>query len=187
MRNERLCGIIEAILFVCGDALEMDELANALGHTSEAIQAAVEDLETLLAAGYRGVQVKRFGSKVQLVSKAEYATYVERVLQPVQKQSLSQAARNPGDCGLPPAVTRQEVEAVRGLNVITRSGPDSKGFDHGRRAQETLGRPICTRPQISFVTLRSRQPQGTAGFAREPGADTGHTQLKMDIPDLDEG
>ncbi|HOQ62991.1 MAG TPA: SMC-Scp complex subunit ScpB, partial [Clostridia bacterium] len=68
MRNERLCGIIEAILFVCGDALEMDELANVLGHTSEAIQAAVEDLEALLAAGYRGVQVKRFGSKVQLVS-----------------------------------------------------------------------------------------------------------------------
>ena len=190
MRNERLCGIIEAILFVCGDALEIDELANALGHTSEAIQAAVEDLETLLAAGYRGVQVKRFGSKVQLVSKAEYATYVERVLQPVQKQSLSQAAletlvivayRQP--------VTRQEVEAVRGVKCdYSLQSLIQKGLimDAGRK--ETLGRPILyatTDQFLSHFGLASLKELPDLPGSLEP--DTGHTQLKMDIPDLDEG
>ena len=190
MRNERLCGIIEAILFVCGDAMEMDELANALGHTAEAIQTAVEDLETLYAAEHRGVQIKRFSNKVQLVSKAEYATYVERVLQPVQKQSLSQAAletlvivayRQP--------VTRQEVEAVRGVKCdYSLQSLIQKGLimDAGRK--ETLGRPILyatTDQFLSHFGLGSLKDLPDLSGSLQP--DTGHTQLKMDIPSLDEG
>lgn len=144
MRNERLCGIIEAILFVCGEALETEKLADALGHETGAVEEALSDLEESYQLSNRGLQLKRFANQVQLVSKAEYATYVERVLQPVQKQSLSQSAletlvivayRQP--------ITRQEVEAVRGvksdysLQSLTQKG---LVMDAGRK--ETLGRPI---------------------------------------------
>lgn len=144
MPNQRLCGIIEAILFVCGEAMPISGIADALGHDPALVIEALDEMETLYRADSRGLQLKRFANQVQLVSKPDYATYVERILHPAQRQSLSQAAletlvivayRQP--------VTRQEVEAVRGvkadysLQTLTQKGLIREG---GRR--ETLGRPI---------------------------------------------
>lgn len=185
MRNDRLCGIIESILFVCGDALSIDDLANALGHGVDAVAQAVEDLEQLCQESHRGVQVKRFSDKVQLVSKAEYATYVERVLQPVQKQSLSQSAletlvivayRQP--------ITRQEVEAIRGVKCdYSLSSLAQKGLimDAGRK--ETLGRPILYATTDAFLShfgLTSLKDLPEIQGIME--GDEGLVQIKMDIP-----
>lgn len=154
MQNNRLGGIIESILFVCGEAMPLHTLADALGHEVGVVSAALDALEQDYAAVDRGLQLKRFADQVQLVSKAEYATYVERVLQPVQRQSLSQAAletlvivayRQP--------VTRQEVEAVRGVKCdYSLQSLMQKGLimDAGRK--ETLGRPILYATTDAFLS-----------------------------------
>jgi segregation and condensation protein B len=144
MKNERLCGIIESILYVCGDAIPVETLADALGHEQQTINEALDDLEKSCQEEQCGLQLKRFGNMIQLVSKAEYATYVERVLQPVQRQSLSQSAletlvivayRQP--------VTRQEVEAIRGVKCdYSLQSLARKGLVQDSGRKETLGRPI---------------------------------------------
>lgn len=186
MRNERLCGIIESILFVCGEALETEKLADALGHEVTAIEEALNDLEEAYLSDGKGLQLKRFANQVQLVSKAEYATYVERVLQPVQRQSLSQAAletlvivayRQP--------ITRQEVEAVRGVKCdYSLQSLTQKGLimDAGRK--ETLGRPILyatTDLFLSHFGLKSLKDLPDLPGSLYP--DDKHVQIKMELPE----
>ncbi len=85
---------------------------------------------------------------MQIASKADHAQEVERVLQPTQHMTLSQSAletlvivayRQP--------VTRQEIEAVRGVKCdysIQSLMQKDLICESGRK--ETLGRPIlyCT-------------------------------------------
>lgn len=186
MKNERLCGIIEAILFVCGEAIEAEKLADALGHEIDTIKEALSDLEESYQNSSRGLQLKRFSNLVQLVSKAEYATYVERVLQPVQRQSLSQAAletlvivayRQP--------VTRQEVEAVRGVKCdYSLQSLTQKGLIKDAGRKETLGRPILYATTDLFLshfglTSLDDLPELPGSF-RE---DEKYVQLMMELPE----
>lgn len=183
MRNERLCGILESILFVYGEAIEVETLADALGLAPRAVEDALEDLDTAMQTDSRGLRIKRFAGKVQVVSKADYATYVERVLQPVQRQSLSQSAletlvivayRQP--------VTRQEVEAIRGVKCdYSLQSLSQKGLiaDVGRK--ETLGRPILYATTDLFlshfgITGLEELPALPADFPGEAGV-----QMKMEI------
>lgn len=189
MRNERLCGIIESILFVCGEALETEKLADALGHEISAITDALSDLEESYRESDRGLQLKRFSNQVQLVSKAEYSTYVERVLQPVQRQTLSQAAletlvivayRQP--------ITRQEVEAVRGVKCdYSLQSLTQKGLitDAGRK--ETLGRPILyatTDLFLSHFGLTSLKDLPDLPGSLLP--DEKNVQIMMELPEKTE-
>lgn len=184
MNNKRLCGIIEAILFVCGEPMELDSLADALGHPVAAIEEALAALEESYQQEERGLSLKRFSKQVQIVSKADYATYVERVLQPVQRQSLSQSAletlvivayRQP--------ITRQEVEAVRGVKCdYSLQSLTQKGliFDAGRK--ETLGRPILYATTDLFLSHFGLQ--SLEDLPKLPGSlipDSKNVQLEMDI------
>ncbi|NLW21503.1 MAG: SMC-Scp complex subunit ScpB [Clostridiales bacterium] len=154
MRNDRLVGIIEAILYVSGEAIALSTLADALGHGLEAVEQALQALEQACQEDARGLQLKRFADQVQLVSKADYATYVERVLQPVQRQTLSQSAletlvivayRQP--------VTRQEVEAVRGVKCdYSLQSLAQKGLIRDVGRKETLGRPILYATTDQFLS-----------------------------------
>ena len=83
--------IIEAILFVAGEPVKIGDLAVALGIGEMETIRAVEEMERRFETEKRGIAVKRYGDHLRLETRAEYAPYVERLLQPVQKQSLSQA------------------------------------------------------------------------------------------------
>ena len=84
-------GIVEAILFVTGDAVEKKELCRALEITEGELCETLDALESGYDFDRRGLRLLRFGEHVQLGTRPDYAPYVERLLQPVQKQSLSQA------------------------------------------------------------------------------------------------
>lgn len=186
MQNERLNGIIESILFVCGEAIEVEKLADALGHEQSTIQEALNELEEAYSRDERGLTLKRYANLVQLVSKGEYATYVERVLQPVTRQSLSQSAletlvivayRQP--------ITRQEVEAVRGVKCdYSLQSLTQKGLimDAGRK--ETLGRPILYATTDLFLSHFGLQT--LKDLPDLPGSlhpDDKHVQITMDLPE----
>ena len=87
--NERV-GIVEAILFVTGNAVEKSEICRAMGVTDEELEETLNALEGGYDYDRRGLRLLRFGQHVQLATRPDYAKYVEKLLQPVQKQSLSQ-------------------------------------------------------------------------------------------------
>jgi segregation and condensation protein B len=90
MEKPDICNIIEAILFVAGEPVSIGDLAGALELSEMETMHAVEEMQRLYDLNRRGVTLKRYGDHVRLETRPEYAAYVERLLQPVQRQSLSQ-------------------------------------------------------------------------------------------------
>lgn len=139
-----LKGRIEAILFVAGEAVRVDELAKALNIGLPVLENALNELRDEYDFAQRGFCLKRFGHQVQLATRALYSDDVVRLLQPVQKQSLSQAVMETlAVVAYRQPVTKAEVEQIRGVkcdysihslvtkNLITEVG-----------RKDTLGRPI---------------------------------------------
>ena len=178
-------GIVEAILFVTGNAVEKKDICRAM----EISEAELEETLDALESGYdferRGLRLLRFGAHVQLATRPDYAPYVEKLLQPVQKQSLSQAVMETlAVIAYKQPVTKAEIEQIRGVKCdYSVQSLVSKGLIEEVGRKETLGRPIlygttdaflrhfCLSslselPEIDFSALTAKlsaqQPQGEA-------------------------
>lgn len=136
--------VVEAILFVSGEPVEVAELERALEVTTLELSAALDELESGYDRERRGLRLLRFGSHVQLGTRSEYAPYIEKLLQPVQKQTLSQAVMETlAVIAYKQPVTRAEIEAVRGVkcDYSVQSLMNKRLIcEVGRK--ETIGRPI---------------------------------------------
>ena len=143
-----LKGRIEAILFVAGEAVSFRELARALQTGEQAIREALNSLRDEYDYEQRGFLLKRFGDKVQLATRPLYAGDVIRMLQPVQQQSLSQAAMETlAVVAYKQPVTRAEVEQIRGVKCdYSLQSLIGKGLIREAGRKDTIGRPIlfCT-------------------------------------------
>ncbi|NLD51901.1 MAG: SMC-Scp complex subunit ScpB [Clostridiales bacterium] len=144
MEQQHLQGVLEAILYVAGEPVELKDLARALEISDSALLQALDELEYYYDAQYRGLRLKRFGTHVQLGTRAAYAPYIERLLQPVQKVSLSQAALETlAVVAYRQPVTRLDVEMVRGVKCdYSIQSLVTKGLIAEVGRKETIGRPI---------------------------------------------
>lgn len=144
MEQAELPKIVEAILFVSGEPVETAELERALEVTTLELSAALDELESGYDRERRGLRLLRFGGHVQLGTRPDYAPYIEKLLQPVQKQTLSQAVMETlAVIAYKQPVTRGEIEAVRGVkcDYSVQSLMNKRLIcEVGRK--ETLGRPI---------------------------------------------
>lgn len=102
----------------------------------------------------RGICLKRFGSHVQLSTRADYAPYIEKLLQPIQKQSLSQSALETlAVIAYRQPVTRLDIETVRGVKCdYSVQSLVNKGLIEEVGRKETLGRPILYGTTDSFLS-----------------------------------
>ena len=150
--NEK--GRIEAILFVAGDAVDIRDLVRALGTDEKKVRKALQDLESEYDFNQRGFMIKRFGEKVQLATRPLYAEDVVRLLQPVQKQSLSQAAMETlAVVAYKQPVTRADVEQIRGVKCdYSLQSLTAKGLIQEVGRKETIGRPILFGTTDEFLS-----------------------------------
>ncbi|MFH1512166.1 MAG: SMC-Scp complex subunit ScpB [Bacillota bacterium] len=143
MQLHEACRAIEAILFVSGDAVEIRDIAQALEITELEAVNAVETLQREYDGVKRGITVSRYGNHLKFETRAEYAPYVERLLQPVQRQSLSQAAMETlAVIAYRQPVTRLDIEEIRGVKCdYSIQSLLQKGLVKNVGRRETLGRP----------------------------------------------
>ena len=143
-----LKGRIEAILFVAGEAVAVRDLARALQTGEKEIRETINNLKDEYDFEQRGFILKRFGDKVQLATRPMYSGDVVRLLQPVQQQSLSQAAMETlAVVAYKQPVTRAEVEQIRGVKCdYSLQSLMLKGLIREAGRKNTIGRPIlfCT-------------------------------------------
>ena len=146
-------GIVEAILFVTGDAVEKKELARAMGLTDGELEETLDALESGYDFDRRGLRLLRFGAHVQLATRPDYAPYVEKLLQPVQKQSLSQAVMETlAVIAYRQPVTKGEIEQIRGVKCdYSVQSLVSKGLVEEVGRKEALGRPILYGTTDAFL------------------------------------
>ena len=149
-----LSKILEAILFVAGEPLQIAALANALEVTELEISAAADELASDYDYHRRGICLKRFGTHIQLSTRADYAPQIEKLLQPIQKQSLSQAALETlAVVAYKQPVTRLDIEAVRGVKCdYSVQSLVNKGLIEEVGRKEALGRPILYGTTDAFLS-----------------------------------
>ena len=148
-----LAGRIEAILFVAGEAVRVDELAKALNVTQRELENELIRLKDEYDFHQRGFTLKRFGHQVQLATRALYSADVVHLLQPVQKQSLTQAAMETlAVVAYKQPVTRAEVEQIRGVKCdYSLQSLMNKELIMEVGRKEALGRPILYGTTENFL------------------------------------
>lgn len=152
--------VIEAILFVAGEPVDVLDLQRALECTEDEVRQALDSLESDYSYHLRGICLKRFGQHVQLSTRPDYAPYVEKLLQPVQKQSLSQSAMETlSIIAYKQPVTKLEIEQIRGVKCdYSIQSLTNKNLIEEVGRKETIGRPILygtTDQFLSHFGLRS--------------------------------
>jgi len=154
MEGGNLQGRIEAILFVAGDAVPVKDLAKALRMEEKELRQALEALRDTYDYEQRGFALKLFGEKVQLATRPLYAEDVVRLLQPVQQQSLSQAAMETlAVVAYKQPVTRAEVEQIRGVKCdYSLQSLMTKGLIQEVGRKDTVGRPILFGTTDEFLS-----------------------------------
>ena len=149
-----LAKIIEAILFVSGEPVQLGAVARALEVTELEVSAAADELASDYDYNRRGICLKRFVTHIQLSTRPDYAPQIEKLLQPIQKQSLSQAALETlAVVAYKQPVTRLDIEAVRGVKCdYSVQSLMNKGLIEEVGRKETLGRPILYGTTDAFLS-----------------------------------
>ena len=146
-------GILEAILFVAGDAVELSDIMKAMNLTEEELTETLDALDSEYEFERRGLRLLRFGRHVQLATRPDYAEYVERLLQPVQKQSLSMAVMETlAVIAYRQPVTKTEIEQIRGVKCdYSVQSLLNKNLIEEKGRRETIGRPILYGTTDAFL------------------------------------
>lgn len=134
---------VEAVLFASGEPVAVQALIEMLGVTAQEFEPVLQGL-ALRYDEDRGVRLMRFDDSLQLCTRPQYMDLIEKVLQPVRKQTLTQAALETlAVVAYRQPVTRTEIEQIRGVQCDRAV---ATLLHHGLIAEagrkESIGRPI---------------------------------------------
>ena len=134
---------VEAVLFASGEPVAVQALIEMLGVTAQEFEPVLQGL-ALRYDEDRGVRLMRFDDSLQLCTRPHYMDLIEQVLQPVRKQTLTQAALETlAVVAYRQPVTRMEIEQIRGVQCDRAV---ATLLHHGLIAEvgrkESIGRPI---------------------------------------------
>ena len=153
MTDQNKKGALEAILFVAGEAVPVQTIAEVLEMTLIEADMFIESYKAELEETERGVELIRVGDKVQLRTNARYAKEVQKAIRPIQEKTLSQsvietlsiiAYRQP--------ITRTQIEEIKGVSAdySLRALLERKLIIAAGRA-DTIGKPLLYRPTDDFL------------------------------------
>ena len=134
---------VEAVLFASGEPVRIDVLTEALGISPIEFEVLLEGLKQRYTEE-RGIRLMRYEGSLQLCTRPQFMDLIESVLQPVRRQTLTQAALETlAVVAYRQPITRLEIEQIRGVQcdraVATLVG-HGLIVEVGRK--ETIGRPI---------------------------------------------
>jgi segregation and condensation protein B len=182
MEPRDLAAILEAMLFAADRPLTVAQLVRGVDDddvSATEVKDALEHLMERSAEPDRGVQLMRFGSGYQLLTREAYAPFVDRIAANRRASRLSRAAlETAAVIGYKQPITRHEIERIRGVDVgavlqtlLERNLIMIKGRDTGP------GRPLLygtTQEFLEYFGLSKitdlPQLDEIAALAREKGS-----------------
>lgn len=143
MNIEKLASIVETLTFLVGEPLDKEDIKKVTGATELELNEACIALRAKYSL-QSGILLKEFGTKIQLCTNPENAQYVEELLNPIQRKTLSQSAlevlsiiayRQP--------ITRGEIEQIRGVKCdYSVMSLKQKGLIREMGHKDVIGRPM---------------------------------------------
>ncbi|MBR1677590.1 MAG: SMC-Scp complex subunit ScpB [Clostridia bacterium] len=114
---ETLANIIEAILFISGKEVAIQDITDKLGVTESEVMRAAETLKSKYDATESGITLLVFNKKLQFCSNERYAEDVANVLNPIKERELSRSMLEVvAIVAYKQPVTRLDIEQLRGVN-----------------------------------------------------------------------
>ncbi len=141
--NYNLKEVVRAVLFVAGDGVEKEYLAEKLDVSMKELEKAVKELEAE-CSGDNGLHLIRYKNKIQLSSNPNFASYISDVLSPIREKSLTRAALETlAIIAYKQPVTKLEIEDIRRVNsdYATQALLDQNMIEIVGR-KDAVGRPL---------------------------------------------
>jgi segregation and condensation protein B len=114
--EKKKAAIVECLLFVAGEPVLITEIARVLEQDEASVKALLYEMEMTYREEGRGICLMTTDDTAQLVSNRDYISYVETLLQPEQKKSVSQSIMETlAVIAYKQPVTRAEIESIRGV------------------------------------------------------------------------
>ena len=145
--------VIEAALFTMGGAVELRQLAAAIGQDRETARGAAERLMKRYQTGKKGMEILKLEDSYQMCTRSKYYENLIRVAAAPKKQVLSDvvletlsiiAYRQP--------VTKMEIEKIRGVksdHAVNRLVEYDLVYEAGRL--DAPGRPALFATTEEFL------------------------------------
>lgn len=107
---------IEAVLFVSGDGVAADYLAEKFGVSEREINDALENLRAKYSGG-SGIHLIKYRKNYQFSSNPSYAEKISEILNPIKERNLTRAAlETMAIVAYKQPITRLEIDEIRGVD-----------------------------------------------------------------------
>lgn len=144
--------VLKAILFVAGDGIEKDLLAEKLELSLKELNEVVEQIKEEFS-GENGIHLIEFKNKIQFSSNPNFADYISDVLSPVREKMLTRAALETlAIVAYKQPITKLEIEDVRRVNsdYAVQALMDQDMIEIVGR-KEAVGRPLLFGTTENFL------------------------------------
>jgi segregation and condensation protein B len=148
--GELICAL-QCLLFVAGEPLPVDRLAQALGEEVTEVPGLCDRLNDHLQG--QGLHVVQLAGGYALATRPEFADYVQRLLEPEPERLSIQALEALAIITYRQPITRPEIDALRGVNsggVVTSLL--EKGLIRIKGRRDVPGRPFLLETTAHFLS-----------------------------------
>lgn len=148
-----LSSIIEGLLFVWGEALDLEDLMKICDCSRKELEEGLENLENRLDQTQSALILRRYGSSVRLLVRESYNSWISKlVAQPRARRLSNSATETLSIIAYKQPITRIEIDEIRGVNS---SGSIDTLIKHGLIEEagrlDRIGKPILYRTTNSFL------------------------------------
>ncbi len=144
--------VLKAILFVAGDGVEKDLLAEKLELSIKELNAVIDEIKEEYC-GEKGIHLIEFKNKIQFATNPNFADYISDVLSPVREKMLTRAALETlAIIAYKQPITKLEIEDVRRVNsdYAVQALMDQDMIEIVGR-KEAVGRPLLFGTTENFL------------------------------------
>ena len=152
MLMNELTGALEGVLFASGEPVSMESLKEILGIDAENVRELAAAYSKQLEERGSGLQLQQVAGGWQLVTKAQYFHYVERLSEERDKRLSPAAMETLSRVAFKQPITKQEIEHIRGVRIekiMSKLLEMELIRELGRK--DTIGRPILYGTTDTFL------------------------------------
>ena len=145
---------VEAVLFACGEPIELEKLAAACEIEKETAERLIERLNDRYKEQKSAFTIGKLDGSYQMMTRPEFARYIKTALDSRRQAPLSPAAMEVlAIVAYNQPVTRGFIDRVRGVDSggVVRSLLERDLLEEHGRLHDVPGRPIAYRTTDNFL------------------------------------
>ena len=146
-------GAVEALLFMSGEGISLENIADALKTDKKTAKKIVDDLIQNYETEKSGIKIINYGDLYQMCTNPDYYFFIEAFRKTNKKRSLTPAVMETlAIIAYKQPVTKTEIENIRGVNADhTVNKLLEYGLVNEIGRAETPGRPILFGTSTEFL------------------------------------